>query len=113
MAPVVHEMGGELLFDDLDFRWVKGTLNRLRLAIPTGLLGLYHDLGHMIGVLRPDNRLPVFLNALDEMAQAVRPGPVGIRFTKDLPGTDVIQPHLIAAWGPIIAHHLNGALCAV
>ncbi len=74
----MDQVSSDLFVDDLDFRRLKGALYLFRLTIPSGLLRFDHGLGDVICVLRPDDRLLSFQNALDEVAQAVRPGPIGI-----------------------------------
>src|SRR3954447_18804146 len=67
----------------------------------------------MIGLFGRDQRLYTLLDTLDHVAQAIRPGPVGIALLKDLPGAHIVAPELIAVRVPVLAHHLDLAFAAV
>ena len=67
----------------------------------------------MVGVFGRIMWLGAILDTLDQMAQAVGPGPVRVGLAVDFPGAHLILPEFVAIGIPIIAHHLNRATAAV
>src|SRR3954451_15460507 len=59
-----------------------------------------HDLERVVRVLRLRDRLTTLLDAIDEMAQALRPLPARIALGEQLPGAGAVAPQLIALGRP-------------
>lgn len=55
----------------------------------------------------------VGVESLDEVAEAVGPGPVGVGFLEGAPAAGGVLPPFVAVGVPVIAEHLEGALGAV
>src|ERR1041385_3431325 len=64
----------------------------------------------MEGVLHPDERFRSRLDTLDQVSQPVGPGPVRMRFFKQLPTASAVLPQLETVRIPIIAQKVDCAL---
>src|SRR5262245_41506688 len=84
----------------------EGALDQACASISAGLLRLNHDLQRVEAVFGRDNRFRALLNRLDQVAQAVSPGPVRVGLGEDLPRADAVLPQLIALGIPVISEHL-------
>ena len=69
-----------------------------------------HDLERVVGVLGPRHRLGPGLDALDQMAQAVGPGPRRIGLRVDLPDAGVVAVELVPLGRPVVAEQLQHAV---
>ncbi len=87
--------------------------DRTSLSVPAGGLGGEHDLERVVGVLGPRHRLRAVLDAVDEMTQAVGPGPGRIGLAEHLPGAVAVAPELESLGRPVVAEHLEDAVGAV
>src|SRR5439155_23683877 len=97
---VVHELG-------------EAALDRPRDAVAAGRLGGEHDLERVIGVLRPRDRRPARLDAVDEVPEADGPLPVRLALRMDAPGALLVAPELPALGRPVVPEQLDRALVAV
>src|SRR5438094_10619150 len=94
---VVHELG-------------EAALDRPSDAVAAGRLGGEHNLERVIGVLRPRDRRPTRLDAVDEVSEADGPLPVRFALRMDAPGAFVVAPELPALRRPVVPEELDRAL---
>src|SRR4249919_2840084 len=80
--------------------------------VAAGGLGREDHLERVVGVLRPRDRRPPRLDAVDEMPEPLRPPPVRIALGEEAPGRLVVPPELPPLGSPVVAEQLDRPLAA-
>ena len=87
------------------YRW-KFALDRAGAPIPRRSQRLHHDVQDMAGVLGSDPGRFLSAHAGDQVPEPVGPGPVRMRFFKELPASGRVLPQLVAVRIPIVPRRL-------